>query len=266
MAQFHVLNPADDASAALPAVRHISFSDLRDALARGWNDFAAWPTHAIFLCLIYPLVGLVLGGMALGYAVLPLLFPLAAGFALLGPIAALMMYELSRRREMGEEASLDAAFGVFRSPSFPAIFAIGLAMMGLFILWLVVAQQLYQSLFGIYAAPESVTGFIREVFTTEAGWKLMVYGNIIGFCFALVSFCLTAISFPMLLDRDVGAATALMTSVRAIAANPVVMAAWGLIVAALLVLGSIPFFLGLAVVMPVLGHATWHLYRKLVEP
>lgn len=263
MAQFHVLTPADESTTA-PAIRQIGFSDLRDALARGWDDFLAWPTHAIFLCLIYPLVGLVLGGMALGYAVLPLLFPLAAGFALLGPVAALMMYELSRRREMNQDASLDAAFSVVRSPSFPAIVAIGLLLMGLFILWLVVARQLYQSLFGIYAAPESITGFIREVFTTEAGWKLMIYGNVIGFVFALVAFCISAISFPMLLDRDVGAATALMTSARAIAANPVVMAAWGLIVAALLVLGSIPFFFGLAIVMPVLGHATWHLYRKLV--
>jgi uncharacterized membrane protein len=263
MARFHVLNPADD-SATSPAIRRITFSDLRDALARGWDDFLAWPTHALFLGLIYPLVGLVLGGMALGYAVLPLLFPLAAGFALLGPVAALVMYELSRRREMNQDTSLDAAFGVVRSPSFPAIVAVGLLLMGLFILWLVVARHLYQSLFGIYAAPESIAAFMREVFTTEAGWKLMIYGNIIGFFFALAAFCISAVSFPMLLDRDVGAATALMTSVRTIAANPVVMAVWGLIVAALLVLGSIPFFFGLAVVMPVLGHATWHLYRKLV--
>ena len=263
MAQFHVLNPADE-SATLPTIRQISFSDLREVLARGWDDFLAWPTHAIFLCLIYPLVGLVLGGMALDYAVLPILFPLAAGFALLGPVAALVMYEVSRRREANHDTSLDAAFSVVRSPSFPAIVAVALLLMGLFILWLVVARQLYQSLFGIYAAPETITGFIHDVFTTEAGWKLMIYGNLIGFGFALVAFCLSAISFPMLLDRNVGAATALMTSVRAIAANPIVMAAWGVIVAALLVIGSIPFFLGLAVVMPVLGHATWHLYRKLV--
>ena len=264
MAQFHVLNPADDRVAALPVVRRIGFSDLADALRQGWDDFKVWPTHAIFLCIIYPLVGLVLGGMALGYAVLPLLFPLAAGFALLGPVAALMMYELSRRREMGEPPSLRAALGVIRSPGFPAIVAIGLMLMGLFLLWLGVARLLYQSLFGVYAAPAAIEPFLRQVFTTEAGRELMIYGNALGFIFALVAFCLTVISFPMLLDRDVGAATALMTSVRAVIANPVVMAAWGLIVAVLLVLGSLPAFIGLAVVMPVLGHATWHLYRKLV--
>lgn len=263
MADFHVLNPADEFS-TLPAVRKIDFSELTDSLRQGWNDFCAWPTHAIFLCLIYPIVGAVLGGMALGYKVLPLLFPLAAGFALLGPIAALMMYELSRRREAGEAPSFAAAMSVLRSPSFPAIVAIGLLLMGLFLLWIGIARQLYQSLFGVYAAPDAIGPFIRQVFTTEAGWKLMLYGNAIGFVFAAVAFCLTAISFPMLLDRDVGAAQAIMTSLRAVAANPVTMATWGLIVAALLVLGSIPAFIGLAVVMPVLGHATWHLYRKLV--
>lgn len=264
MAQFHVLNPADDRTTASPVVRRIGFSDLTDSLRQGWDDFKVWPTHAIFLCIIYPLVGLVLGGMALGYAVLPLLFPLAAGFALLGPVAALMMYELSRRREMGEAPSIRAAVGVVRAPGFPAIVAIGLLLMGLFLLWLGVARHLYQSLFGVYAAPDAVGPFLRQVFATDTGRDLMIYGNLIGFVFALVAFCLTVISFPMLLDRDVGAATAIMTSVRAVAVNPVVMGAWGLIVAVLLVLGSLPAFIGLAVVMPVLGHATWHLYRKLV--
>jgi uncharacterized membrane protein len=264
MAEFHVLTPAEDRKADLPVIRRIEFSDLGDALRQGWDDFKVWPTHAVFLCIIYPLVGLVLGGMALGYSVLPLLFPLVAGFALLGPVAALMMYELSRRRELGEPPSFSAALGVVRSPGFPAIVAIGLLLMGLFLLWLEVARELYQSLFGVYAAPDAIGPFIRQVFTTQAGWELMVYGNAIGFVFALVAFCLTVISFPLLLDRDVGAATALMTSVRAVAANPMVMAAWGLIVAALLLLGSLPAFMGLAVVMPVLGHATWHLYRKLV--
>jgi uncharacterized membrane protein len=131
-------------------------------------------------------------------------------------------------------------------------------------LWLGVARELYQSLFGVYAAPDAIGPFLRQVFTTEEGWELIIYGNAIGFVFAAVAFCLTVISFPMLLDRDVGAATALHISVRAVAANPVVMTVWGLIVAALLFVGSLPAFIGLAVVMPVLGHATWHLYRKLV--
>jgi uncharacterized membrane protein len=264
MAQFHVLNPADERTAALPVVRRITFADLRESLRQGWDDFKVWPTHAVFLCIIYPIVGAVLGGIALGYAVLPLLFPLAAGFALLGPVAALMMYELSRRRERGEPTSIRAALGVIRSPGFPAIMAIALVLMGLFLMWLGTARALYQSLFGVYAAPDAVGPFLQQVFTTEAGWQLIIYGNLIGLVFAVVAFCISVISFPMLLDRDVGAATAVMTSVRAVMVNPVVMAAWGVIVAVLLALGSLPAFIGLAVVMPVLGHATWHLYRKLV--
>jgi len=264
MSRFHVLTPSDEQPAAIPVIRRIGFPDLRDALEKGWEDFKVWPTHAIFLCIIYPLVGLVLGGMALGYAVLPLVFPLAAGFALLGPVAALMMYELSRRRERGEPTSIGDALGVFRSPGFPAIVAIALLLMGLFLLWIATARGLYQSLFGVYGAPDAVMPFLRQVFTTSAGWDLIVYGNILGFIFALVAFCISVISFPMLLDRDVGAATAIMTSFRAVMVNPVVMAAWGAIVAALLLAGSLPAFIGLAVVMPLLGHATWHLYRKLV--
>ena len=142
--------------------------------------------------------------------------------------------------------------------------ALGLILMGIFLAWLGSAQALYQSLFG-YLPPQSYAQFMQEVFTTAAGWKLIFWGNLIGFCFALWALVISVVSFPMLVDRDVGAAAAITTSVRAVMANPVTMAAWGLIVAALLLLGSLPAFMGLAVVMPVLGHATWHLYRKVVE-
>jgi uncharacterized membrane protein len=264
MAQFHVLTPATDRRTDLPVIRRIEFSDLGDALRQGWDDFKVWPTHAVFLCIIYPLVGLVLGGMALGYSVLPLLFPLAAGFAMLGPVAALMMYELSRRRELGETPSFSAAIGVIRAPGFPAIVAIGLLLMGLVPALArgcasplpIVVRRLCRARCDRAVHPSGLHDRSRlEVDDLRESHRLR---------FALVAFCLTVISFPVLLDRDVGAATALLTSVRAVVANPVVMAAWGLIVAALLVLGSLPAFIGLAVVMPVLGHATWHLYRKLV--
>ena len=136
--------------------------------------------------------------------------------------------------------------------------------MGIFLAWLGSAQALYQSLFG-YLPPQSYSQFIHDVFTTQAGWKLIVWGNLIGFGFAVWALVISVVSFPLLVDRDVGAAAAITTSVRAVAANPGPMAAWGFIVAALLFLGSLPAFMGLAVVMPVLGHATWHLYRKTVD-
>jgi uncharacterized membrane protein len=247
-----------------PTIRKIGFADLGDALARGFADFRAMPSHVIFLSLLYPIVGLVLARMSFGYDVVPLLFPLVAGFALIGPFVALGLYELSRRREQGLPVSWTDAFGVLRNPSIDSIALLGGLLMLLFVIWLAVAQGLYQSLFG-YGAPESPSGFLAEVFGTSHGHTLLIAGNAIGFVFALAVLVISVVSFPMLLDRDVGAVTAAQTSVRAFAKNPVVMMAWGLIVAVSLVIGSLPFFIGLAVVLPVLAHATWHLYRKIVE-
>lgn len=262
MASFHVITGASD-TPVHPVVRKLNFEDLRDALVKGWDDFAAFPSQAIFIILIYPIVGFLLGRAAVGYAVLPLLFPLMAGFALLGPLAAVGLYELSRRREAGLDSTWTHAFDVLRKPSIFAIAALGVVLMILFVAWLMAAQWIYQSLFGPYA-PESIGVFLNEVVGTSAGWQLILIGNFVGFLFALVVLAISAISFPMLVDRDVGAAAAVWTSIRTVIANPVVMAAWGVIVALLLALGSLPFFAGLAIVLPLLGHATWHLYRKAV--
>jgi uncharacterized membrane protein len=128
-----------------------------------------------------------------------------------------------------------------------------------------VAQVIYIANFG-YEPAASIPDFIHKVFTTSAGRMLIIVGNGIGFLFALAVLIISVVSFPLLLDRDVGAVEAVITSVRAVAANPVPMAIWGLIVAALLVIGALPFFVGLAVGVPVLGHSTWHLYRKVVVP
>src|SRR5215475_7499456 len=264
MAQMHVIAGASD-HLELPVIRKIGFSDLTDALAKGWDDFSAMPSHAIFLCLIYPLVGIFLIGLAFGYSVLPLLFPLAAGFALIGPIAAIGLYELSRRREAGANVTAADALKALHAPSTDAIAALGVLLLVLFVIWVAAARAIYIDNFG-YAAPVSLSGFVHDVLFTPAGWTLIVVGNGVGFLFAVVALSISVVSFPLLLDRDVGAAGALLTSVRVVLANPLTMALWGLIVAALLVIGSLPLFVGLAVTLPVLGHATWHIYRKAVEP
>ncbi len=264
MASSHILVGAS-ANPARPVIRRITPSDLFDALARGYDDFSAMPSHAVFLCIIYPLLGIFLIAMTLGYAALPLAFPVAAGFALIGPLAAIGLYELSRRREAGLDSFSSHALDVLHSPSLGAIVALGVLLMAIFLIWLAVADAIYIANFG-YAGPASIRQFISDVFHTSAGWNLIIVGTGVGFLFAVLVLTIGAISFPLLLDRDVGAAVALLTSIRVVAANPVTMALWGLIVAALLAIGSIPFFLGLTVVMPVLGHATWHLYRKAVEP
>jgi uncharacterized membrane protein len=250
-----------------PAVRSISTSDLYYALARGYDDFAAFPSYAVFLCVIYPLLGILLIGLTSGNSLwlLPLAFPIAAGFALVGPVAAIGLYELSRRRAAKLDSSPSHVFDVLHSPSLGAIIVLSVLLMAIFLIWLVVAYALYIAIFG-YSAPASIEQFITDVLTTPRGWTLIIYGTGIGFLFAALVLSISAISFPLLLDRDVGAAVAMHTSLRVMAANPLPMALWGLIVAALLVIGSIPFFVGLTVVMPLLGHATWHLYRRTVEP
>ncbi|HXW48952.1 MAG TPA: DUF2189 domain-containing protein [Xanthobacteraceae bacterium] len=264
MTNSHILLGAGT-STVRPVIRQISPSDLYDSLARGVDDFVAMPSHAIFLCVIYPMLGIFLIALTLGNSLLPLAFPLAAGFALVGPLAAIGLYELSRRRECGLDSSSEHALDVLHSPSLGAIIALGLLLMAIFLIWLVVAEALYIANFG-YASPPPLVQFVRDVLTTPAGWRLIVVGTGVGFLFAVLVLAVSAVSFPLLLDRDVGAAVAVYTSIRVALANPLTMALWGLIVAVLLVIGSIPFFLGLTVVMPVLGHATWHLYRRVVEP
>ncbi len=264
MAQAHILVGAGG-RAADPTIRRIAPADLIDALAKGLSDFSEMPSHALFLCVVYPVIGLVLAGITLGFSILPLLFPLAAGFALIGPFAALGLYELSRRREAGVTVSASDALDVVHSPSIGAIVALGLLLTAIFLVWVTIANAIYVAYFG-YAPPASIAQFFRDVLFTPAGWKLILVGNGVGFLFAAAVLTIGVVSFPLLLDRDVGAAVALLTSVRAVAANPIPMALWGLIVAGLLFVGALPFFVGLTVVLPVLGHSTWHLYRKVVAP
>jgi uncharacterized membrane protein len=247
-----------------PAVRRITLASLGDVLAKGIDDFTTFRTDVVFVCVLYPLAGLVLARLAFGYNLLPLVFPLASGFALIGPFVAVGLNEMSRRREWGGEVTWAGAIAVVRSPAFGAIVLLGLLLMGLFLLWLLAAWAIYAVTLGP-APPTSVASFISDVFTTNAGWTMIAAGVGVGFLFALLVLAISVVSFPLLLDRDTGVDTAILTSVRAVITNPVPMAGWGLIVAGGLVLGSIPLFLGLIVIMPVLGHATWHLYREVVS-
>lgn len=264
MASFHVMAGAAGRYNQV-AVRKIGFSDVIAALREGARDFWEKPSHYFFLCLIYPIVGVVLATWTSGNNALPLLFPLMSGFALLGPIAALGLYEISRRREVGMDASWRRAFEVRRSPAMPSIVVLGIWLFALFIAWLLCAKALYVLLFGP-DAPASMSVFFNDIFNTDQGMKLMLWGNLIGLAFAIVALATTVVAFPLLLDRDVGVVAAIEASARTLMTNPLQILFWGLIVAVLLVLGSIPIFAGLAVVVPILGHATWHLYRKVVEP
>lgn len=263
-ARMHVLAGREGTLSHLK-VRNISTADLRTVLAKGLDDFWAMPTHIVFLCVIYPVVGLILAAYAFGHNVLALLYPLAAGFALIGPLAAIWLYELSRRREAGLPTDWKYAFDVLKSPAIGSIAALGVMLLVLFLAWLITAQAIYEWLYG-YRQIESLPAFIGEALTTSRGWTLILVGNAVGFVFAAVALAVSVISFPLLLDRDVGVVCAVQTSLRAVMVNPVNMSLWGLMVAGVLALGSLPLFVGLAVAMPLLGHSTWHLYRCVVEP
>ncbi|MCW0181775.1 MAG: DUF2189 domain-containing protein [Zavarzinia sp.] len=247
----------------LPMIRRIELADLGVALRRGLDDFAACRTDVIFLCLVYPLIGLVLARIAMDSGLLPLLFPLASGFALIGPLAGLGLYEMSRQREGGATVSWLQAFGVLRAPGLTGIILLGLVLVAIFFGWQYAAQTIYAATLGPMP-PASLAAFLHDVFNTRAGLLMSVVGLGVGFVFAVAVLAISVVSFPMMLERHVRMDIAIATSVRVVAANPLAMAVWGLIVAGGLVLGSLPFFAGLIVVLPVLGHATWHLYRRVV--
>lgn len=254
-----------DLARPMPAVRRIGVRDLVNSLREGMNDFAACRTDVMFLCVFYPVMGLLLARIVTNaYDLVPLLFPLASGFALLGPVAAIGLYEMSRRRERGEEVDWATAFGVLRSPAFGAILGLTLILTGFFLVWLGAAQAIYYYTLGP-KPPVSIEAFVNAVLYTDAGHRMIAIGLGVGFVFAAFVFAISVVSFPLLLDRETSVGVAIWTSLRAVARNPRPMALWALIIAAALVVGSLPLFLGLIVVLPVLGHATWHLYRRMIE-
>jgi uncharacterized membrane protein len=189
-----------------PGIRRISPPVLRQVLEKGWGDFTAMPTFAVFLVVIYPIIGVVLFSATFGYDMLPLAFPLMAGFALVGPVAAVGLYELSRRRERGLDAD-SGAFSFLRSPAIGSILMLGIVLLAIFVTWLTTAQAIYDSIFGAMR-PNSIAAFADMVFGTTAGWTLIVVGVGVGFLFALVTFAISVVSFPLLLDRNPGVPTA----------------------------------------------------------
>jgi uncharacterized membrane protein len=248
-----------------PAVQRISTADVWLSLREGFSDFEAYRSDVIFLCATYAIVGVVLARAAFGADLLPLLFPLASGFAIIGPLAAVGLYEMSRLREQGAEVGWANAFDVLKAPAIGGIAALGMILVAVFLLWLITAWIIFQAtLAPTLPGQVDISTFALAVLTTPPGQEMIVMGISVGFLFALLAMMVSVVSFPLLLDRDTGLDTAIGTSFRAVMANPGPMALWGLIVAGSLMAGTALAFVGLMVVVPVLGHATWHLYRKLI--
>lgn len=261
--RFLIPHPERHAGQAVPQVRRIGVADLRDALKKGVEDMGALRDDVLFIGLIYPIAGVVLAAAAFNYNLLMMLFPLASGFAIVAPVAATGLYEMSRRRERGEEVNWLDAMKVFSSSAIGSIIGVGLLLLAIFGAWMTVAYQIGVATLGA-ETPPTLRMFLERVFLSEASPMLIAGGIAVGFLFAALAFAVSVVSIPLLLDRDVGLWVAIKTSVKAVTANLGVMALWAMIIAAALVLGSIPALVGLIVVVPVLGHASWHLYRKVV--
>lgn len=253
-----------DTHPALPTIRRIDAADLRWSLAEGWRDFRSLRGDILLVGFLYPLVGLFAAAFALNAKLLPMLFPVVAGLTILGPAVSTGFYELARRREAGEDTRWTHFFDPLRGRSRLPIIALTGMMMGLFLAWLGAAWAIYGATLGL-DPPATPGAFIAQLFTTPAGWAMIVVGNLVGGLFAAVTLMISAVSFPMVVDRPASTTTAVMTSIAAFRKNPGPMLGWGARIAALLVLGSLPLFIGLAVVLPVVGFATWHLYTRIVK-
>jgi uncharacterized membrane protein len=263
---------ARPAAGAVPAqeedftVRKLDLHDLRVSLAQGWDDFLSKRGDLVFVGIIYPVAVLVAVLYALNTSLLPLFFPLLAGTILFGPAAASGFYELARRRELGLDSRWRHFIDVVSGPKGLSLFMLSTVLALLFILWVAVAGFIYTETVGAAypKAIQTVASFLGTVLTTSEGWRMMIIGNLVGLGFAMVALAISVVSFPMMVDKEVRWSEAMRTSVRVTMKNPGTIAMWGLIVVALLVVGSVPAFVGLAVVLPVLGYATWHLYTRAV--
>jgi uncharacterized membrane protein len=256
-------DPGLRAAAGDYTINTLQVSDLTDALRKGWADFMAMPSHLIFLVAIYPIAAFMLAQLTYSLDILPMFFPLVAGFAILGPFVGVFLYEISRRRELGLEPHWKDALKVWESEGRGSILVVALALFVIFAAWMVSADRIWAAIMG-GRKYDTIAGFLGAVLTTGEGWTLIIVGHAVGFVFAALAFMISAVSFPLLLDRPAGAGEAMRASVMTVARNPGVMAVWAAIIAAGLMAGSALLFVGLVIVLPVLAHASWHLYRRAV--
>jgi uncharacterized membrane protein len=244
-------------------IRKLEMADVGWALRKGWGDFLAHRGDLLFLPVIYPFVGFLLSALAFQRSLFLLIFPLAAGFALVGPIAAAGFYELARRRESGEPSGWRHFLDPMRGRARWSLLALAGMLVILFLTWISAASILYGETMGKLRI-EGAQPFIQALFSTAEGWRMIVIGNLMGAGFALAALVVSAFSFPMVVDKAVDPLTACLTSLRVFLKNPAVVLAWGFCVALILLIASIPLFVGLMVALPVLGYATWHFYTRAV--
>lgn len=246
-------------------IRKITVADLFSSLRQGIDDYNAKPYSFVLLIAFYVLFALLFTLFAFGSELRYLAFPMVAGLTFIGPLVAIAFFDMSRQRERGRMLAWRESFRFIHTSSFAPILALSMLMMLLYVAWLYMAELLYFSFFGS-SLPVSVADFTDQLFSTRHGGGLIFYGNFVGFLFAFAAMALSIVAFPLTLDKPVTSFTAIQVSIRAFTSNAYVMAVWGVVVVAILALGTALFLIGLAIALPILGHATWHLYRKIIEP
>lgn len=262
MSELTAGNPPAFTTVDDPPVVALTVDDLSAALADGMRDFRAAPAFGLLVGIVYALGGNLLVAVFTAWDMLYLVYPMAAGFALVAPFAAVGIYESSRRLARGEDTSISALIGAVPPHARRELAYMALVTAFGLIVWIYAAGFLYALFFGM--RPVDYGDIVTAAVSTPRGIAFLMAGNAIGAVLATVIFSVSVVSYPFLLDRDRDFVTAMITSIRVVMASPLVLLGWGIYVATMLLVALLPMFLGLIVVLPWLGHASWHLYRRAV--
>lgn len=247
--------------APVTVAKNLSLGDLRSALAAGWKDFAAHPVYGLFFAAIYVGAGIYLSLALAERGETAWLIPAASGFPLISPFVAVGLYEVSRRREEGLPLTWGSVLGALRGRGDDQLLMMGGFVFVGFTFWMILAH----GIFAIFMAESGLGAQSLSLFQTTAGLMMLGVGSVVGALVALLFYSVTVISLPMLVDRDVDFLTAIIVSLATVRSNTLVMLVWAAFIALTLFAAMVPMFLGLFVVLPVLAHATWHLYRRVVR-